>query len=89
MGKFTEGHEKKGGRQKGSPNKLTKTVKEAVLDAFNELQQDPKANIVDWGRRNPGMFYQIAAKLIPTEIQGNVKTVIKVNLKEKGLDKGD
>lgn len=60
-----------GGRPKGAINKLTKTVKETVLAAFHELQDDPYANIVTWGRENPKDFYQIAAKLIPTEITGN------------------
>jgi len=59
-----------GGRPKGAQNKLTKTVKETVLAAFNELQKDPKANIITWGRENPRDFYQIAAKLIPTELTG-------------------
>ena len=62
-----------GGRPKGIPNKLTKTVKETVLAAFNELQEDPKANILEWGKENPKEFYQIAAKLIPTEIQAKVE----------------
>jgi hypothetical protein len=60
------------GRPKGTPNKLTKTVKDTVLAAFNELQSDPKANIIDWGKKNPGLFYQIAAKLIPTEVNANI-----------------
>lgn len=67
---FQEGREKTGGRQKGTPNKLTRTVRETVLSAFNELQDDPKANIVAWAKRNPRDFYQIAAKLIPQEITG-------------------
>ena len=64
------------GRGEGNQNKLTKTVKETVLAAFNELQNDPKANIVTWGKENPAMFYQIAARLIPTEISGNLETKI-------------
>lgn len=67
------------GKKKGTKNKLTKTVKETVLAAFNDLQNDPKANILTWAKKNPGMFYQIAAKLIPTELNNNIKgNVIKV-----------
>lgn len=69
---FEEGKEKTGGRTKGTPNKLTKTVKERVLDAFNELQEDAKANLVTWGKENPHHFYQIAAKLIPTEVNTQI-----------------
>jgi hypothetical protein len=34
------------GRKEGSVNKLTKTVKEKVLEVFNELQDDPKSNLL-------------------------------------------
>jgi hypothetical protein len=60
--------DKRAGRPKGTPNKLTKTVRDTVLAAFNDLQSDPKANILTWAKENPKEFYQIAAKLIPTEI---------------------
>lgn len=78
MAKFEPGHEKKGGRKKGVQNSLTKTVKEAVLEAFNEIQNDPKANLLEWGKKNPHLFYPIAAKLIPAEINAHVdnKTII-------------
>lgn len=65
MAKFDKGNT---GRPKGAKNKLTKTVKECWLEAFNELQNDSKANLIDWGRKNPGYFYQIAAKLIPAAV---------------------
>jgi hypothetical protein len=60
------------GKPKGATNHITRTVKETVLAAFEELQSDPKANIVTWGRSNPGMFYQIAAKLIPAEVASTI-----------------
>lgn len=64
------------GRQPGSPNKLTRTVKEVVLAAFNELQQDPHANLLEWGRKNPKDFYPIAAKLIPSEVTAQVTATV-------------
>lgn len=67
---FQKGKKKTGGKVKGTPNVLTqqmRTVKQAVLDAFNELQKDNKVNLVEWGKKNPAAFYQVAAKLIPTE----------------------
>lgn len=63
------------GRPKGAPNKLTKTVKETVLAAFNDLQNDPKHNILEFAKKNPKDFYQIAAKLIPTEINAKVNKI--------------
>ena len=76
---FEKGHKKIGGKEKGTPNKLTRTVKEALLLAFNELQNDKKANLISWGKENPSAFYQVAAKLIPTEISANIeKVTVKV-----------
>lgn len=67
-----------GGRQQGAKNHITRTVKEKVLEVFNELQEDPKASLKAWAQKKPGEFYQIAAKLIPTEITGTMKKVIVV-----------
>jgi hypothetical protein len=67
-----------GGREPGVPNKLTKTIRESVLEAYNELQKDKKANIVAWGKRQPGLFYQIAARLIPTEINATLAGKLEI-----------
>lgn len=64
--------EHKGGRPPGTPNKLTKTVKEVVLATFNTLQESEEHNLVAFAEKNPKEFYQIAAKLIPTEINAKV-----------------
>jgi hypothetical protein len=44
------------------------------------LQGDPVVNIKEWGKKNPKDFYNIAAKLIPTEISGGL------NITKIGLD---
>jgi hypothetical protein len=70
MPKFEKGNP---GKPKGAKNKLTISVKETVMAAFEDLQNDPKANIVTWGKENPTEFYKIAAKLIPTELNANLE----------------
>ncbi len=70
---FSKGKRKTGGRKKGTPNKVTKSVKDTVLAVFNELQNDPKANLHEWGKNNPTAFYQIASKLIPTDLKATVE----------------
>lgn len=77
---FEKGKDKTGGRQKGVQNHLTKTVKETVLEVFNKLQEDPKVNLEQFAKKYPREFYQIAAKLIPTEITGNVKTTLRAKI---------
>ncbi len=64
-----------GGRPKGSQNTLTKTVKETVLTVFNELQSEKTVNLKAFAKKYPRDFYQIAAKLIPTEIQAKVSKI--------------
>lgn len=60
------------GKRKGTQNRLTKTVKETVLSVFNDIQSDPKVNLKAFAKNYPRDFYQIAAKLIPTEISGTL-----------------
>jgi hypothetical protein len=71
-GKFKPGN---GGRPKGSKNKVPQTIKEMVLQTFNELQEDPKTSLLTWGKKNLTEFYKISSKLIPHEISGAVKMV--------------
>lgn len=72
MAKFAKGN---AGKPKGAVNKLTKTVKETVLAVFNDLQSDPAVNLLEFGKKHPKEFYQIASKLIPTEIAANVEVI--------------
>lgn len=67
------------GRPKGTPNKFPSTVKETVLRVFNKLQEEGgEASLDKWAEKEPTEFYRMAAKLIPTELTGSVKTVIQV-----------
>jgi hypothetical protein len=59
------------GRPKGSPNKLTRAFKEAVLNVYNGLGGDPA--MLRWAAKNPTEFYKIAARLIPHEVVGSGK----------------
>ncbi len=70
------------GRPKGSQNRLTKTVKETVLDVFLKLQepdaaQPDKMSLDKFAEKYPKDFYNIAAKLIPTELSAKVEATVK------------
>lgn len=56
------------GRPVGSKNKNSKMVKEVFAEVFNELQNDPKAKLIEWAKREPTEFYRLAAKLIPVQL---------------------
>ena len=75
---FKKGEAK--GRPKGVPNKLTKSVRETVLIVFNELQGKPGVCLADWAEKKPTEFYNIAAKLIPTELSGRIDANINLNI---------
>lgn len=64
------------------PSRITRTVKEAVLDVFNDLQKDEDQiyHLKNFAKLNPKDFYAIAAKLIPTEVHTTLKKVIRVSV---------
>jgi hypothetical protein len=69
------------GKPKGALNPLSKSVKETVLEVFNALQiEGGSSSLKEWATQDPGEFYKIAAKLIPTDIKADVKTVQKITL---------
>ncbi len=73
-GRGSKPGERRGGRKAGTPNKVTRTVKEAFEAVFQDMQKDPKnpANLAAWAETQPTEFYKLAAKLIPSEIKANV-----------------
>lgn len=56
------------GRPKGVPNKITQSVRERFVEAFDRLQTDDDVNLVAWATRNPDDFYKLASKLIPLDV---------------------
>ena len=69
-----------GGRPKGVQNKITRTVKETVLMVFNDIQEDPKVKLSQFAKDFPRDFYNIAAKLIPTELTGAIDNHITLQI---------
>jgi UV DNA damage repair endonuclease len=69
-----------GGSRKGKPNKITASVKEVFLTAFNLMQENKTTDLVSWAKNNPTEFYKLSSKFIPTELNAEVKNtgIIKV-----------
>ena len=73
---MAQGH-KTGGRQQGTPNKITTVFKDAVRIVYDDI--GGHSAFAAWAKDNPGEFYKIAARLIPTEItmpEGSGLTII-------------
>lgn len=57
------------GRQKGTPNKFTRTVKETILQCFEDI--GGRDAFAKWARRNPTEFYKLYGKVLPLSLQGD------------------
>jgi hypothetical protein len=57
---------KTGGRQQGTPNRITTAFKQAVQIVYDEIGGHQA--FAAWARENQTDFYRIASRLIPTEI---------------------
>ncbi|MCE9567666.1 MAG: hypothetical protein K8U57_37165 [Planctomycetes bacterium] len=57
---------KTGGRTKGTPNKTTAAVKNALTEAFEKL--GGVRSLAEWGQANPTEFYKLWVKLLPQEV---------------------
>lgn len=70
---MAKGH-KTGGRQKGTPNKLTASVKEGLELAWQGI--GGVEHLTNWARENPGDFYKLLAKLLPRDMHVTIKDEI-------------
>lgn len=81
------GH-KTGGRQKGSVNKTTALMKDAITAVYADLQDsveesdNPNAHFFEWAKSNETEFYKLASKLLPLQINGE----LTLNSHEQALD---
>jgi hypothetical protein len=78
-GQFEKGNP---GKPKGAKNKSTRLVKEVFSEVFSEFQADPEAALSVWGKANLTEFYKLAARLIPTEVEGESTLKIIVTSKK-------
>lgn len=65
---------KTGGRRKGTPNKTTATIKEAITSVYADLQAETgqeHGHFLAWAKDSPTEFYKLAAKLIPIQLGGD------------------
>jgi hypothetical protein len=62
---------KTGGRQKGTPNKSTAAIREAMLHVFADLQADAgreNGHFLEWARDHSTDFYKLLARLLPRQV---------------------
>lgn len=70
--------ERRGGRQKGTPNKTTKALKEMILGALSDAGgQDYLARMAV---EEPGPFMTLLGKVLPTTLAGDPAAPLNVNM---------
>lgn len=62
------GCQRTGGRKAGTPNKLTASIKEAILGAFEA--SGGMRYLMTVAREHPQVFCALLGKLLPTEVSG-------------------
>ena len=70
--------QKVGGRAKGTPNKVTKAVKEALIESFDEV--GGKDYLINMAREYPVAYMSLLGKIIPTEMKSTVEGGISVTI---------
>lgn len=83
-GKGSKPGERRGGRQKGTPNKTSASVKAALAQAFDEGGGVPA--LVKWMKDNRTEFYKIWSRLLPTEVKGNLDLTGRLAISELIVD---
>lgn len=75
------------GRPKGSLNKSTLAVKEALIKAFDGI--GGLAAFIEWGKANQGEFYKLWSKMLPTEIKTSDGMPLVVKIIDLSGEDGD
>jgi hypothetical protein len=72
--KFKTGRKKTGGRKKGTPNKTTTGVKEAILRAFDQVGGEDY--LVRIAEDEPRIFCSLIGRILPAEARIETRPMI-------------
>jgi hypothetical protein len=65
--------QKTGGRQKGTPNKITALLKDDILQAAEGAHPEGRvAYLTQQAQKNPTAFLTLLGKVLPMTVEGNV-----------------
>ena len=68
--KLKKGRKKTGGRKKGTPNKTTTTVKEAIMNAFDKVGGEDY--LVEIAKLDHKTFCSLLGRVLPKEISTSI-----------------
>ena len=79
------GRVKSGGRKKGTPNKATKLIKDAVMESFAKVGGvDYLVRVAD---EDPKAYLILLGKILPSEINATVSVVDRSKILNKARDR--
>ena len=79
--KFPKGHKKLGGRKKGTPNKATATLKEAILlAAAGAHKKGMVGYLQEQASSNPAAFMTLLGKVLPMTVVGDPSAPLQINV---------
>jgi hypothetical protein len=88
MGEFrpSKSGERRGGRQKGTPNKTTDLLKDAILQAAQAAggSEGIVGYLQEQAIANPGPFMSLLGKVLPTQVTGDPDAPVAVRIEVIG-----
>lgn len=79
-----KGGQKHGGRQKGTPNKFTKTLRDMILGALDDA--GGQAYLAEQAQNNPGAFLSLIGRVLPTTIAGDANAPLVAEVRRVIVD---
>ena len=81
---FKPQRKKAGGRVKGTPNKTTVALKDAIMNAFEKV--GGVDYLVTVAKKDPKTFITLLGRVLPLEIQAKVEGTIAINIDAEDAD---
>lgn len=78
MSQFSKGHAKRGGRKKGTPNKVNAELKDMILMALSN--KGGVTYLEKQADENPVAFLSLVGKVLPMTVQGNPDQPLTVTI---------
>ena len=77
---ITEGDPRWPGRPRGSPNRTTIAMRQAISAVFEDLQESCNGpgeypHFLAWAKEHPTEFYKIAARQLPLKIEATGRAI--------------
>tara|TARA_R110002072_G_scaffold83875_1_gene190030 strand:- start:1048 stop:1338 length:291 start_codon:yes stop_codon:yes gene_type:complete len=79
--KLKKGRKKTGGRKKGTPNKVTTSLKDAIMNAFDVLGGEEY--LVEIAKQDHKTFCSLLGRVLPKEISASIETDLFLMTREE------